>query len=111
MIAYNDRENKGQRGYMVNNNYDATSWTSVISPEKEFKINISDRGNHQIRLVAVHANGAVTTKRMHYSMTDGSGIFRKQRRNQKYPEIIKFIRNKLSDCNIKQVFLIIPPDP
>ena len=74
MIAYNDRENKGQRGYMVNNNYDATSWTSVISPEKEFKINISDlrAGNHQIRLVAVHANGAVTTKRMHYSMTDGS---------------------------------------
>jgi len=74
MIAYNDRENKGQRGYMVNNNYDATSWTSVISPDKEFKINISDlrAGNHQIRLVAVHANGAVTTKRMHYSMTDGS---------------------------------------
>ena len=74
MIAYNDRENKGQRGYMVNNNYDATSWTSVISPDKEFKINISDLrpGNHQIRLVAVHANGAVTTKRMHYSMTDGS---------------------------------------
>jgi hypothetical protein len=74
MIAYNDRENKGQRGYMVNNNYDATSWTSVISPDKEFKINIADLrdGNHQIRLVAVHANGAVTTKRMHYSMTDGS---------------------------------------
>ena len=70
MIAYNDRENKGQRGYMVNNNYDATSWTSVISPDKEFKINISDlrAGNHQIRLVAVHANGAVTTKRLHYSM-------------------------------------------
>ena len=74
MIAYNDRENKGQRGYMVNNNYDATSWTSVISPDKEFKINIADLrfGNHQIRLVAVHANGAFTTKRMHYSITDGS---------------------------------------
>ena len=72
MIAYNDRENKGQRGYMVNNNYDATSWTSIISPDKEFKINIADLrpGNHQIRLVAVHANGAVTTKRMHYSMND-----------------------------------------
>ena len=72
MIAYNDRENKGQRGYMVNNNYDATSWTSVISPDKEFKINIADLrpGNHQIRLVAVHTNGAVTTKRMHYSMND-----------------------------------------
>ena len=79
MIAYNDRENKGQRGYMVNNNYDATSWTSVISPDKEFKINISDlrAGNHQIRLVAVHANGAVTTKRMHYSMTDDSVDFSK----------------------------------
>ena len=72
MIAYNDRENKGQRGYMVNNNYDATSWTSVISPDKNFKINIADlrSGNHQIRLVVVHANGAVTTKRMHYSMND-----------------------------------------
>ena len=79
MIAYNDRENKGQRGYMVNNNYDATSWTSVISPDKEFKINISDlrAGNHQIRLVAVHANGAVTTRRMHYSMTDDSVDFSK----------------------------------
>ena len=79
MVAYNDRENKGQRGYMVNNNYDATSWTSVISPGKVFKINISDlrAGNHQIRLVAVHANGAVTTKRMHYSMTDGSVDFSK----------------------------------
>jgi len=79
MIAYNDRENKGQRGYMVNNNYDATSWTSVISPDKEFKINIADlrSGNHQIRLVAVHANGAVTTKRMHYSMTDDSVDFSK----------------------------------
>tara|TARA_X000000950_G_C13814132_1_gene618970 strand:- start:62 stop:1387 length:1326 start_codon:yes stop_codon:yes gene_type:complete len=79
MIAYNDRENKGQRGYMVNNNYDATSWTSVISPDKEFKINIADLrpGNFQIRLVAVHANGAVTTKRMHYSITDGSVDFSK----------------------------------
>ena len=28
-----------------------------------------------------------------------------------YPEIIKFIRNKLSDCNINQVFLIIDLDP
>ena len=79
MIAYNDRENKGQRGYMVNNNYDATSWTSVISPDKEFKINIADLrpGNHQIRLVAVHANGAVTTKRMHYSMNDETLDFTK----------------------------------
>ena len=42
MIAYNDEENKGQRGYMVNNNYDATSWTSVISPDNEFKIRITD---------------------------------------------------------------------
>ena len=79
MIAYNDRENKGQRGYMVNNNYDATSWTSVISPDKGFKINIADLrpGNHQIRLVAVHANGAVTTKRMHYSMNDETLDFTK----------------------------------
>lgn len=79
MIAYNDRENKGQRGYMVNNNYDATSWTSVISPDKNFKINIADlrSGNHQIRLVVVHANGAVTTKRMHYSMNDETLDFTK----------------------------------
>ena len=42
----------------------------LVSPD-----DLSDEaffGNHQIRLVAVHANGAVTTKRMHYSMTDGS---------------------------------------
>ena len=69
MIAYNDRENKGQRGYMVNKDYDATTWTSVISPGNKFQIQIANlrEGNHQIRLVSVHANGATTTKRMHYS--------------------------------------------
>ena len=79
MIAYNDKENKGQRGYMVNNNYDATSWTSVISPENEFKIRITDLrdGNHQIRLTSVHPNGATTTKRMHYSRKDGVFDFSK----------------------------------
>ena len=79
MIAYNDKENKGQRGYMVNNNYDATSWTSVISPKNEFKIRIMDLrdGNHQIRLTSVHPNGATTTKRMHYSRKDGVFDFSK----------------------------------
>ena len=69
MIAYNDRENKGQRGYMVNKDYDATTWTSVLSPGNKFQIQIANlrEGNHQIRLVSVHANGATTTKRMHYS--------------------------------------------
>ena len=73
MIAYNDRENKGQRGYMVNKDYDATTWTSVLSPENQFRIRIGDLrdGNHQIRLLSVHANGATVTKRMHYSMKDG----------------------------------------
>ena len=73
MIAYNDRENKGQRGYMVNNNYDATSWTSVLSPTNEFRLVVSDlhKGNHQIRLLSVHMNGATQTKRIHYSMKDG----------------------------------------
>ena len=91
MIAYNDRENKGQRGYMVNNNYDATSWTSVISPDKNFKINIADlrSGNHQIRLVVVHANGAVTTKRMHYSMNDETLDFTKANK-----EIMNIIEQK-----------------
>jgi hypothetical protein len=79
MIAYNDKENKGQRGYMVNNNYDATSWTSVINPKNEFKIRIMDLrdGNHQIRLTSVHPNGATTTKRMHYSRKDGVFDFSK----------------------------------
>ena len=73
MIAYNDRENKGQHGYMVNKDYDATTWTSVVSPNGEFLIRMSDLrdGNHQIRLLSVHANGATVTKRMHYSMKDG----------------------------------------
>lgn len=73
MIAYNDRENKGQRGYMVNNNYDATSWTSVLSPTNEFRLVVGDlrNGNHQIRLLSVHINGATQTKRIHYSMKDG----------------------------------------
>ena len=74
MIAYNDRENKGQRGYMVNKDYDATTWTSIVSPGKEFRIAIGDlrEGNHQIRLLSVHANGATVTKRLHYSMKDGA---------------------------------------
>ena len=73
MIAYNDRENKEQRGYMVNNNYDATSWTSVLSPTNEFRLVVGDlrNGNHQIRLLSVHMNGATQTKRIHYSMKDG----------------------------------------
>ena len=79
MIAYNDKENMGQRGYMVNNNYDATSWTSVISTKNEFKIRIADlrEGNHQIRLTSVHSNGATTTRRMHYSRKDGVFDFSK----------------------------------
>jgi hypothetical protein len=73
MIAYNDRENKGQRGYMVNKDYDATTWTSIVSPGNEFRIAIKDlrEGNHQIRLLSVHANGATVTKRLHYSIKDG----------------------------------------
>ena len=73
MIAYNDGENKGQKRYQVNNDYDATTWTSVISPDKEFSIKIDDlkEGNHQIRLVGVHANGATHTQRIHYSVKDG----------------------------------------
>ena len=73
MIAYNDGENKGQKRYQVNNDYDATTWTSVINPDKEFSIRIDDikEGNHQIRLVGVHANGATNTQRIHYSVKDG----------------------------------------
>jgi hypothetical protein len=77
IIAYNDRENKGQRGYMVNNNYDATSWTSVVNPNNEFRINIEGlrEGKHQIRLTSIHPNGATTTKRVHYSIEDGKPNF------------------------------------
>ena len=73
MIAYNDGENKGQKKYQVNNDYDATTWTSVLSPDNEFWIKISDlkEGKYQIRLVSVHANGATTTHRIHYSIIDG----------------------------------------
>ena len=73
MIAYNDRENPGQQGYQVNNDYDATTWPSVISPQHEFWIRVGDLqdGKHQLRLVSVHANGAVTTHRLHYTSKDG----------------------------------------
>lgn len=73
MIAYNDRENRGQKGYRVNNDYDATTWTSVISPENEFRIHVGDLkdGNHQLRLVSVHANGAVVVHRLHYAIKKG----------------------------------------
>ena len=73
MIAYNDRENRGQTGYRVNNDYDATTWTSVISPQNEFWIRVGGLrdGNHQLRLASVHANGAVLTNRLHYKTKDG----------------------------------------
>lgn len=73
MIAYNDGENRGQRGYQVNNDYDATTWTSVVSPQGEFWIRVGDLkdGNHQLRLLSVHANGATTTHRLHYHTKDG----------------------------------------
>lgn len=82
MIAYNDRENKGQRGYMVNKDYDATTWTSVLSPDGEFRVRIGDLrdGNHQIRLLSVHANGATVTKRLHYSMKEGKPDFERARK-------------------------------
>ena len=65
--------------YMVSNDYDATTWVSVISPQNEFNIQIEDLrdGNHQIRLVCVHANGATTTKRLHYSLVEGVADFAK----------------------------------
>ena len=73
MIAYNDGENKGQRGYQVNNDYDATTWTSVMSPRNEFWLRVGDLkdGNHQLRLISVHANGAIVVKRFHYTTKDG----------------------------------------
>lgn len=73
MIAYNDGENRGQKGYRVNNDYDATTWTSIISPQNEFWIRVGDLkdGNHQLRLACVHANGAVVIKRLHYTSTGG----------------------------------------
>ncbi|MBC8349356.1 MAG: hypothetical protein O3A82_17115 [Verrucomicrobia bacterium] len=88
MIAYNDGENKGQRGYMVNNDYDATTWTSVINPNNEFRIRVGDLrdGNHQIRLISVHANGTTVTKRLHYSMKEGMPDFK--RANQEIENIL-----------------------
>jgi hypothetical protein len=82
MIAYNDRENKGQRGYMVNKDYDATTWTSVLNPDGEFRIRIGDLrdGNHQIRLLSVHANGAIVTKRLHYTTKNGTPDFNRARK-------------------------------
>ena len=73
MIAYNDRENPGQQRYQVNNDYDATTWSSVVNSQQEFWIRVGDLqdGNHQLRLVCVHANGSAVTHRLHYTMTDG----------------------------------------
>ena len=73
MIAYNDGKNRGQTRFQVNNDYDATTWTSVVNPDGEFRISIGDlkNGVHQIRLLSVHANGAVVTWRMHYERKDG----------------------------------------
>ena len=37
-------------------------------------------GNHEIRLVSVHADGSTTTKRLHYSRNEGNTDLRKMRR-------------------------------
>jgi hypothetical protein len=73
MLAYNDGENKGQKSYAVNSDYDATTWVSILSPQNEFLLKVGDLkdGNHQLRLISVHANGATVTHRLHYSMKDG----------------------------------------
>ena len=62
---------------MVNKDYDATTWASVLSPKNEFRIAIGDMrdSNHQIRLLGVHANGATVTKRLHYSIKGGKPDF------------------------------------
>ena len=81
MIAYNDRGDRGQKGYQVNNDYDATTWTSVLSPKQEFWIRVGDLkdGNHQLRLVSVHANGAAITHRLHYTTKGGIPDFKRTR--------------------------------
>ena len=73
MIVYNDGENKDQKDYQVNNDYDATTWTSVVNPQNEFWIRVADLkdGNHQLRLVSIHANGAAIVNRVHYATRDG----------------------------------------
>ena len=83
MIAYNDRENPGQKGYQVNNDYDATTWSSVVTPQQDFWIRVGDLedGNHQLRLVCVHANGSAVTHRLHYTMTDGIPDFDRTNRD------------------------------
>ncbi|MEK6234754.1 MAG: hypothetical protein N2C14_08585 [Planctomycetales bacterium] len=88
MIAYNDGENRGQKGYQVNNDYDATTWTSVVNPQKEFWIRVGDLkdGNHQLRLLSVHANGATVVNRLHYTLKDGVPDF--SRANKEIAKII-----------------------
>lgn len=81
VIAYNDRENSGQKAYQVNNDYDATTWSSVVSPEQTFWLRVGDlqAGQHQLRLVSVHANGAALTHRLHYTLEAGIPDFRRTR--------------------------------
>ena len=83
MIAYNDRENPGQQRYQVNNDYDATTWSSVVNSQQEFWIRVGDLqdGNHQLRRGCVHANGAAGTHRLHYTMTDGIPDFDRTQRD------------------------------
>ena len=61
-----------------------------MSPGNEFRIAIGDLhdGNHQIRLLSVHANGATVTKRMHYSMKDGVPDFTRAKK-----EIVSILSN------------------
>jgi len=88
MLAYNDSENRGQKGYQVNNDYDATTWTSVVNSQNEFWIRVGDLkdGNHQLRLASVHANGAVIVNRLHYTTKDGTPDF--DRTNKEIATII-----------------------
>ncbi len=94
MIAYNDGENRRQKGYGVNNDYDATTWTSVVSPQNEFWIRVGDvkDGNHQLRLASVHANGAVIINHLHYTTKDGVPDF--EAANKEIAAIIALVPTK-----------------
>lgn len=102
MLAYNDGENKGQSSYAVNNDYDATTWVSVISPQNEFFLKVGDLkdGNHQLRLVSVHANGATVVHRLHYSIMDGVPDFATAK--QEIARIIKATKVDSADEGMTQ---------
>ncbi|WP_339748279.1 NPCBM/NEW2 domain-containing protein [uncultured Rubinisphaera sp.] len=90
VIAYNDYSG-------IEDNYDATSFLSVVNDNHEFRFEIDDirNGDFELRLFAIHANGARSELRpLHYRTNDNEPDLRVARVYFELSPFLDALKNK-----------------